>query len=253
MRSADMFYQDGRSLYALPGGPYGVQLTDAVYKAIKAQPGTPVDALDWVHYDQFRFKPATAVGTTPQRLFQIPVGAQAQVFNAAGETYTKDDIDTNQELNSQLPSGEAIIVDSIQVRLVIPGQTDTTYPTSGVGTEQPTNTAAAAKSDSVNQLQAMLEQATLKFHVGTKDYEQGPLCLFPTEFGISGFAGAATSNGNESVANNGFGRPRLLMIQRLIPPQVNFWVEIRFIQALTIVRQCNLKVLLKGYKLRPVQ
>jgi hypothetical protein len=234
--------------------PMGLQLTPAVLKRIQSRGGRRVvDVFDHIRYDTGRFKGGAATETSITRLFQVPLGQTAQVLNAMAESYQKSLLDTNMEAAGSLPAGQEMIVSSIQVWCNVGGQTDTTYPTSGAGTELPTSTAAAAKVSGVNLLKAILTQAVISFKVGEKRYEEGPLYQFPCEFGISGFAGAADSSGNESVSNNGFGRARILFEPRHIPELVNFAVDLQFVQALTISRQFTLTVMLHGILLRPVQ
>lgn len=237
-----------------PPQPMGLQLTEMVLKRVNELGGKRVvDVFDHVRYDSLRFAAGAATPTSEFRLFQVPLGQNQTVANNAAQAYTKSEVDTNMEASGQLPAGQEMIVNSIQVYLNIPGQTDTTYPTSGAGTQLPTDTTAAAKVSGVNLLKAVTTQAVINFKVGEKDYEGGPINQFPSAFGISGFAGAADSTGNESVSNNGFGRERVLFEPRQIPELVNFAIKLRFIQALTISRQFILTVQLHGILIRPVQ
>lgn len=237
--------------------PLGLQLTPRVLARVnelnKAAGGRVVDVLDHVQYDTLRFAAAQATSTATVRLFQIPLGAQTSVANLAAESYLKSELDTNQESAGNLPAGQEMFVNSIQIYLNIPGQTDTTYPTSGAGTELPTSVVSAAKASGVNLLKAITTQCTIVFKVGEKRYENGPIFMFPCQYGISGFAGAAETLGNESVANNGFGLPRILFEPRHIPSLVNFSIDLKFVQALTIIRQFTLTALLHGVLIRPVQ
>jgi hypothetical protein len=212
---------------------------------------------DHIRYDTLRFKAGADTPTSVFRLFQVPRGQSTTVANAPTESYIKDLIDTNMEAAGTLPAGQEMIVHSIQVFVNIPGQTDTSYPTSGPGAELPTNPAFGAFAVSSNLMRAVLTQAYLRFKVGEKTYEEGPLYQFPSAFGISGFSGQVTTatatTFGDSVSNNGFGRPRELFEPRHIPELVNFGVDIQFIQPLTITRQFTLSVLLHGLLFRPVQ
>jgi hypothetical protein len=241
-----------RGLYLIPS-PVGLQLTQPVWEAMKAKPGRPVDVIDQVFYDTLRFKPGTATGTDVHRFFTTGIGQTVSVANSAGEQYVKSRVDTNLQGGDRLPLGQVFIVDSIQFLLVTPSQTDTTYSTSGAGTELPSNTAATAAVAGVNLHLAVLQQATMQFWVADKPYENGPLLHYPCDFGISGFAGFGISTDFEGVSNNGFGRSRELMQQRMIPGLVNFSVDMQFIQALTISRQIVIQCLLRGFLIRPCQ
>lgn len=238
--------------------PMGLQLTNRVLQRLQelgaGKQGRVVDVLDWVQYDTLRFAAANATTTNVFRMFQVPSGQTTTVANLASETYAKSEVDTNQEAAGILPAGQELWVNSIQLFFNIPGQTDTTYPTSGPATELPSSTAAAALVSGVNLMKAVMTQCTIQFKVGEKRYENGPAFLFPCAFGISGFAGGVgAATGQESVANNGFGLPRILYEPRQIPELVNFSIDLKFVQALTITRQFTLTALLHGILLRPVQ
>jgi hypothetical protein len=235
----------------------GLQVTDSLLKATKGRP--IADAFDYVIYDTLRYKPGAAVPTNTQRLFTSGVGQSVSVVNAAAETYQKDFFDTNMQDGNRLPRGQFFVVDSIQAIVTITGETDTTYPTSGAGTELPTDTTGAAAITGSNLIRALLGQTYIQFWVGEKSYEEGPLFHFPSDFGLSGFAGSGGSanttaiTNTETVINNGFGRARQLVMQRLIPELVNFRVDLRHLQALTISRQLVIQILLRGVLYRPVQ
>jgi hypothetical protein len=239
--------------------PLGLFLDQQAIKSIIASGKHPEeiefkDALDFVMYDSIRLSAGAAVATAPVTLFQVPVGQQTTIFNGNTQ-YTKTPIDTNMVQAGQLPRGHHLIVNSIQAKVTVPAQTDTTYSSSGPDAGLPTSTVPAAVVGGVNLLEAITNQAFLTFHVSTKDYEQGPLYQFPSEFGISGYTGATTAaqTNNEGVANNGFGRPRPLYMPRFIPELTNFSVVVQFIDALSITRQCQIQILLHGLLLRPVQ
>jgi hypothetical protein len=227
-------------------------------REMKAAKGI-ADAYDFIAYDRFRYKGATAVTTNTQSLFTVGVGQSQAVANSAGETYIKDRFDTNLQDGNRLPRGNFLVVQSIQAFITISGETDTTYPTSGVGTELPTNPAAAATISGVNLMRAIMDQTYIQFWCGEKAYEEGLVAHFPSEFGISGFAGSGESGnttaivGSQTAINNGFGRPRILQVQRLIPELVNFRMDVRHLQAFTATRQFTLGVLLRGVLIRPVQ
>jgi hypothetical protein len=239
--------------------PVGLQLNERARKLLAGK--KVADAFDYIAYDTLRFKPGAATPTQELLLFTNGFGQSVTVANAPTESYIKPRQDTNLQDGNRLPSGQFFIVDSIQIMIEFTGSTDTTYPTSGVGTEEPTDTTAAAAISSVNLITAVLRQGIITFVVGEKEYEQGPLYQFPSDFGVSGFAGSGSSSSatvnnilsTEVAVNNGFGRARILAIQREIPPLVNFYVRLQFFQALVISRQFSLRCLLRGILYRPVQ
>jgi hypothetical protein len=247
-----------RGSYPTPN-PVALQLTDRARRLLAGK--RVVDAYDYVCYDTLRYKPATAVSTADVLLFTVGFGQATQVANSAGEAYTKTKADTNLQEGNRLPAGQTFIVDSIQFMVQFTGSTDTTYPTSGPGTEFPTDTTAAAAISSTNLITAILEQSYVQFWVGEKAYEEGPLWAFPSDFGVMGFAGAGSGattavnalTNTEVAVNNGFGHARVLAVPRQIPELVNFYIKLNFIQAFTITRQLAIRAILRGILYRPVQ
>lgn len=211
------------------------------------------DALGLRLYDTARFKAGTAIPTQPLLFFTVPLGQEAQVVNAPAEKYIKTLIDTNLESAGQLSKGREFIVHSVQAEVVVSGATDTTYGTTGPGTELPTDPTAAQAVSATNLQNAILRSAYLKFIVGEKEYEVGKLIHFPSPYGISGFAGGGSATNFESIANNGFGRPYRLPVPRHIDGLRNFRVEVAFLNPLTPTRNFSLVVTLEGLLLRPVQ
>lgn len=241
----------GRQWNYKAGRPLGLQMNERVSKALKGQ--LPKDAFGQRIYDTLRFKAGNATSTSPIRLFTVPVGGSTSVANAASETYNKTLQDTNLEQAGLLQQGETFIVNSMQVMVTVLAQTDTTYPTSGPGTELATDPTAAAGVSGLNTANAVLDQTYFRFYIGSKDYERGPGYLFPSAYGISGFAGFGISTDFEGVANNGFGHPYIFPVQREIPSLTTFFVECQFLQALTIRRNFVLRVILDGVIFRMVQ
>lgn len=244
-------YPNRYGSYSAPG-PLGLQYNERVAKMLAGKGAK--DAFDHIRYDSIRLSAGAAVSVGTTRLFQVPLGQQTTINNGSGQ-YTKSLIDTNMENAGSLPAGQEMIVNSIQVMVTIPAQTDTTYSSSGTDNGLPTSTVGAAVVAGVNLLQALVHQTYIRFKVGEKVYEEGPLFQFPSAFGISGFTGATTAaqTNNEGVSNNGFGRERTLFMSRQIPELVNFAVDLSFIDALTITRQCWIHVLLHGILFRPIQ
>lgn len=233
------------------GDPLGLQYTDAVAKKLKG--GLPKDAFGTRLYDTIRLKAGAAVPVTAVSLFQIPLGQNTAVVNAPTEVYPKSFVDTNLTTAGLLPAGYAFYVRSIQAILSASAATDTTYASSGAGTELPTDPTAAAAVAAANLISAVTKECYLRTYVGTKEYEQGLLLHFPTKYGLSGFAGFGVSTNFEGVTNNGFGREWELPIEREIPPLTNFRIDLQFIQTLTITRNITIQVALEGILLRPVQ
>lgn len=223
------------------------------------EPGK-VDAIGYRLYDTFRVKAGTAIPTTPFQFFTTPLGQRTAGLNFA-TTYAKNLQDTNMRSTQQLPKGQFFRIGSMQIRCTITGSTDTTYGSSGPGTELPTDPAYAVAVASTNMVAAILEASFYTFKVATKDYEQGRGDMFPCFYGYSGFAGGgadpnisgAELSTFESVTNNGFGKPWIFPIPRDIDQLRDFSVQGEFAYELTPRRNFTLTCILEGLLLRPVQ
>lgn len=237
--------------------PVSLQLTP---RAMQLLAGKKVaNAVDHVLYDTKRFKAGAAVPTQAITFFTSGFGQQDFIVNAPSEGYAKPRADTNLQEGNRLPAGQYLVVDSLQAFVTFTGDTDTTYASSGAGTEQPTAPAAGATISGNNQMSAILQQSYIEFWFGESKYEDGPLWRFPSEFGISGFAGSGQSAnataivGSESIYNNGMGYARPLAIQREIPNLVNIHADLYFTQGFTPVRNFAITVCMAGILYKPVQ
>lgn len=237
--------------YKQPEGPFGLQYTDTVQRAMKGQ--LPADAFGVRIYDTKRIKGGQAVNQSDFFFFQVPIGATETVLNAPNEQYTKTKQDTNMKVGGLLQKNQVLLINSLQIRITIGAQTSTTYPTSGPGTELATNTTPLAQIGGVNLMTAVLDQTYYVFTIGEADYEDGNGWLFPSRYGLSGWAGTAQSNNNEGAVNSGFGQPYRFPVQRLIPALVYFTVKGEFLQQTTMTNNFTIQAILEGVKFRAVQ
>lgn len=241
----------GRQWAYPQGKPVGLQINEQVNRELKGQ--LPADAFGIRVYDTWRVKAGAAVPTNDFYFFQNPVGTSQSVLNAAGESYIKNLQDTNVFASGMQEQGQVLLINSMQVQVVIPSQTDTTYPTSGPATELASNPAAAAAVSGVNLMTAVLDQTFFVFKVSEAEYESGPGWMFPSEYGISGFAGFGSATDFEGASNNGFGRKWEFPVQRMIPALTTYSVKCNFLQATTMTRNFVVRVILEGIKFRRVQ
>jgi hypothetical protein len=213
------------------------------------------DAYGYRLYDTFRIKAGTALPTNTFLFFQVALGGQVAGLNFTTQ-YAKTKIDTNLQSSGQIQKGRLFVIHSMQIRLIESGATDTTYGSSGAGTELPTAPAGAAAVSLVNEEKALLEGGFCTFQVDNRDYEEGKFIHFPSPYGISGFAGGGipgTSNTDAvAVANNGFGRPYRFPIPRYIDGLRQFQVAAQFAYAITPTRNSNLECCLEGFLYRSV-
>lgn len=227
-----------------------------------------VDAIGFRLYDTFRIKAGTAIPTTPFEFFQSPLGTRVAGLNFA-TTYAKNLQDTNMKTNQTLPKGQFFRIGSMQIMITPVGSTDTTYGSSGPGTELPTDPSYAVAVASTNLTVATAQASFYTFRVAEKNYEQGRGDMFPPAYGYCGFAGGgatpntvddagaqsdpALTSTFESVTNIGFGRPWIFPIPRDIDQLRDFGVQGQFAYELTPSRNMTITCILEGLLLRPVQ
>jgi hypothetical protein len=208
-------------------------------------------------YDTFRIKAGTALNTSPFTFFQTPIGQQQAGLNFTTQ-YAKTFIDTNMKQAGQIQKGRLFRIISMQVRIVETGATDTTYGSSGAGTEMPTAPTGAAVVSATNEIKALMEGSYYTFNVDDRDFEQGKGVHFPSPYGFSGFAGSGAPGGSGAgtdaiaVVNNGFGRYYQFPVIRNIDGLRHFDVSGQFAYAITPTRNCNIECCLEGLMYRSV-
>lgn len=238
-----------------PGGLPSLTLDNYTYVDKNGQQMTFKDAYGYRLYDTWRIKAGTVLPTAEFQFFQIPVGGQQTGLNFATQ-YPKTIIDTNIKTAGQIQKGRLFRIISMQIRLLETGATDTTYGSSGVGTELPTGPAGAATVSVTNEFQALMEGSFYTFQVDDRDYEQGKGSHFPSPYGYSGFAGGGipgTSNTDTvAVVNNGFGRFYQFPVIRNIDGLRQFTVAFQFPYGITPTRNSRLECCLEGLLYRSV-
>lgn len=212
-----------------------------------------------VLYDSFRILSGT-LAEGEYDLFSTPKGQQATPLNGgAAAAYRKTLAQTNMTSANQLPGGNEFWAVNMQVYLALSGLLDdTTNPDGSV--ISPGIESAAVAADAVNAtnlMQTLQENISVTFYINGTEFEGGPIGLFPSRFGISGYAAnfayipgaAGTTIGiNETGINNGFGVPRELPIVRHIPPLTQFGVKLRVHSTFTMTRIVNAKVAFEGIR-----
>lgn len=221
---------------------------------------------DYVLYDTKYFVAGTAIPSTPIRFFAVQQGQQDVVGNSAAVAFTKQKFMTNMTMAGQLERGQTFRVRSVQAFVSVPGNFDLTLQSTGNTTLPSTlpasnvSTTATAGVLATNLEYALLTMGYISLKIGSGRYEEGPLLQFPSQFGISGYAGAAFTGTaqagvivpNEAVANNGFGRARELTQPRTIVNGQQFAVDLEFPVGFTPSRNCQVQICLAGILERDV-
>lgn len=211
-------------------------------------------------YDTARVTAGTAFNSSEFELFAVPVGQSTTEMNG-NTAYTKSKIDTNMSVSRQLPASQEAWITSIQVRVLISGALDDTTQT-GANLGLPAlpgtgpNVVAADDILATNLAQAALEGIYLRFSYNQVTFEEGPLCLFPSRYGVSGYAGgvltatksdsAASIVQNETAVNNGFGYVYRLPIYRHIESLYQFNVTLQALNTFTPSRNFRIQTILEG-------
>jgi hypothetical protein len=235
-------------------------IADAAKKGISL---TPKSFFGQRLYDTARVTAGTALTSTPFQLFVNPIGSQQTEINGTTQ-YTKSPIDTNMTNARQLPAGEVAWITSIQVRCLVVGTLDDSAQTganlglanvTGIGN----NLATTDDILAANLAQAFYEGIHLQFNYFNTAFENGPLYLFPSRYGVSGVAGGfvtiatndvvqATNSiaQNEVALNNGFGFVYTLPVVRQIDSLYTFNVALTPYNTFTPSRNVRIQVILEG-------
>lgn len=231
-----------------------------IQQIIQANPGARLASFYGLRlYDVARVTAGTAFNANEFELFATPVGQQTTEMNGT-TPYTKSKMDTNMSVSRQLPASQEAWITSIQVRVLISGNLDVTSQTGnnlGLANNPGLATSLTAPMDvqATNLAQAAFESIYLKFSYNQTSFEEGPLYLFPSRYGVSGYSGQvnvtpnAAGTGviqNETAVNNGFGYVYRLPIFRHIESLYQFNVTLQALNTFTPTRNFRIQVILEG-------
>lgn len=181
---------------------------------------------DRVLYDSIRCKAATSWSPKKVQLFQSPLNQPAGMFNSPTDTYSKSYTDTNLEGNGgSLPKGQNMVVQSIQVDITAPASLNTANLANG----STINPARSTDASVENTLVAIRNSLYMRFIRDRQILEEGLVKFYPSESGISGFAGVTQTG----VVNNGMGRPRYLSRVRRLEELQPFYIELELVNTIT--------------------
>lgn len=200
-------------------------------------------------------------GSGAQQLtfFQSPIGQgiTSAIGATAGTAKTK--WDTNMSLGGQLPSGLAMLVESIEVHFV-PG-TVSTANTFTVGTLTSfAAVAAAAVTADVDDVAHFYRSGALEFNILQKNYlREVPIGRFPPKTNISLGGGVASNSATTAEVGafsaNAEGRAYYLEPAISLQPATNFELVLSWPAASSLPSGFNARVgvVLDGYQMRASQ
>lgn len=199
-------------------------------RAYKVRQSGSAEALGWCFYDYATY--ATA-GTTGLQFFQVPVGQSSKTL-----------ADTNMTLAGQLPSGQAFLLQSIELVL---------FP--GVNPE-----TATATNQFVNDVYAIMKGGYFLLNIGSKNYlQEAPLGVFPPKANrMQGFSAVHVTDATaDLVVEYGAmaGRPYMLKSPLLLESSQNFSASLNWPTAVATPSGQNARIGLRfeGTLYRDVQ
>lgn len=231
-----------------------------IQKAMAENPGLAIKSFYGERlYDTARVAAGTALNSSEFQLFATPQGQQTTEMNGTTQ-YSKSLLDTNMTTARQLPAGQLAYITSIQCRVTVSGSLDNSVQSGanlGLANDPGLGSQIVAADDvqAVNLAQAALEGIVLKFNYNQTEFEKGPLFMFPTRYGMSGFSGNAayipgtpgtTIMQNETVVNNGFGFVFTLPVVRKIDSLYQFGVTLQALNNFVPTRNFRIQVILEG-------
>jgi hypothetical protein len=243
------FAQTQASQLNFLGGNPKLQLSNITDDmARKLAGGQLQDGFDDQIYDSFVLIAGTAITPGQYPLFNTPVGQPRHSINDATSWNTLLN-DTNMKQAATLAADETFWVRSIQITIKVLGSVLTTYASG-----RPTALTATAAQDGANLLQALQEAVWFTNKLANKEYENNSIAWFPSEQGITGYAGAGITADSSIVAQNGFGRAKQLTVwHEIVGKLTTINPYLTFFNALTPLQTVVGHVAYDGIRFRSVQ
>ena len=200
-----------------------------------------------------------AAGISQISFFQQPVGQG--ITTALGGTVGsgKTQHDTNMQLGGQLPSGQQMLAESIEV-LMFPGSVATANTYTPAAIKSFAAVAALTTSNSANDVNTFYQSGLLELNILAKNYlRETPLQAFPPKAFLNLNAAIASNSATTGEAaqtqSHGAGRPYYLEPTVLLQPAVNFEVLLRWPAAVALPSGFNARVgvVIDGYMMRASQ
>jgi hypothetical protein len=196
-------------------------------------------------------------GTTQLSFFQQPVGSG--LTSAIGSTVgaVKTLWDTNMTLGGTLPSGQAYMVESIEV-VMFPGSVQTANTYTPIGMSTFNATAAASVAGALNDVNTFYQSGMLEFNILSKNYlRETPTLAFPPKANFALDAAVASNSATTAevalAQARAAGRPYYIDPSISLQPAVNFEVVIKWPAAVALAFNARVGVILDGYFMRASQ
>jgi hypothetical protein len=196
-------------------------------------------------------------GTTQLSFFQQPVGSG--LTSAIGSTVgaVKTLWDTNMTLGGTLPSGQAYMVESIEV-VFFPGSVQTANTYTPIGMSTFNATAAATVAGALNDVNTFYQSGMLEFNILSKNYlRETPTLAFPPKANFALDAAVASNSATTAEVAlsqaRAAGRPYYIDPSISLQPAVNFEVVIKWPAAVALAFNARVGVILDGYFMRASQ
>jgi len=196
-------------------------------------------------------------GSTQLSFFQQPVGSGLTTALGGTVGAVKTLWDTNMTLGGTLPSGQAYMVESIEV-VFFPGSVTTSNTYTPIGQSVFNATAAATVAAAANDVNTFYQSGMLEFNILSKNYlRETPLIAFPPKANYNLDAALASNSATTGevalLQARAAGRPYYIDPSISLQPAVNFEVVIKWPAAVALSFNSRVGVILDGYFMRASQ
>jgi len=196
-------------------------------------------------------------GSTQLSFFQQPVGSGLTTALGGTVGAVKTLWDTNMTLGGTLPSGQAYMIESIEV-VFFPGSVTTANTYTPIGMSVFNATAAATVAAAANDVNTFYQSGMLELNILSKNYlRETPLLAFPPKANFNLDAAVASNSATTAevalLQARAAGRPYYIDPSISLQPAVNFEVVIKWPAAVALSFNSRVGVILDGYFMRASQ
>jgi hypothetical protein len=196
-------------------------------------------------------------GSTQLSFFQQPVGSGLTTALGGTVGAVKTLWDTNMTLGGTLPSGQAFMIESIEV-CFFPGSVTTSNTYTPIGMSVFNATAAATVAAAANDVNTFYQSGMLELNILSKNYlRETPLLSFPPKANYNLDAAVASNSATTAevalLQARAAGRPYYIDPSISLQPAVNFEVVIKWPAAVALSFNSRVGVILDGYFMRASQ